>query len=68
MRINRVIAKGQFHQIFSTNSVRKFMENRPENLYGGIGASRVKLKSTIISVTRISTAKFTTHCFGVKDN
>ena len=44
------------------------MENRLENLYGGIGASRVKLKSTIISVIHISTAKFTTHFFGVKDN
>lgn len=47
MRINQMITKGQFYQIFSTNSVRKFMENRLENLYGDIGASRVKLKSTI---------------------
>lgn len=47
MRINQMITKGQFYQFFSTNSVRKFMENRLENLYGDIGASRVKLKSTI---------------------
>lgn len=51
MRINQMIANSQSLMINSftnsTNSVRKFMEIRLENLYGDIGGSRVKLKNTI---------------------